>query len=342
MVLDQVHRELPGVLLNALADGILNVSLLAEYVAAVFLVGKDALQDCRMPAYDTLDVRDTVLFERIPDHPKALSGKVAFVYPADDLRLFGDDLRFPVLALFVSIQIVIPNIGFALSHGFPHSPANVRSHALALCLREGAHHCDEQFAVHLQRVDVLLLEDYGYAERLKHTGVADAVQRIARESGDRLDHDDVHLSLAAASDQAVELLALCRRSPADALVREDPRHRPVGIRHDLVGVVGFLRFVAGELLLIVGRHPAVCRDAKLTPCGTILCGLRVCRDYNHIWRNSVHGSPFLPVVCPFFSVMSTSPLGCIWISDPMSRSRSMLKFVFPTVCPIRCRMRIVS
>ena len=172
-------------------------------------------------------------------------------------RLFGDDAGFSVLIQLIAVQMLELDVHLALPHSLPFAPDDVGGHGLALRLGEGAHHGDEHLAVCFQRVDVLLLENHGDAEGTQGPDVVEAVHCVAGEAGDGFDQHQIDFLLSALADHPLELRPLLGRSAGDALVSEDSGHGPLGVGHDLVGVVGLLGLVAGELLLIVCGHPAV-------------------------------------------------------------------------------------
>ena len=63
----------------------------------------------------------------------------------------------------------------------------------------------------------------------------------------------------AGGDHLIEVFPLFHAGPRKSLVSKDAGQLPVWILLDLLGVVGFLRLVAGDLLLAVGGYPAVGR-----------------------------------------------------------------------------------
>ena len=60
---------------------------------------------------------------------------------------------------------------------------------------------------------------------------------LGGEAGYRFGEDHVDLALPALPDHAKKILALAGGGTGDTLIREDIRHRPVGICHDLFRVV---------------------------------------------------------------------------------------------------------
>ena len=77
-------------------------------------------------------------------------------------------------------------------------------------------------------------------------GYIAAVHCVPGEAGDGFDQHQVDLLLTASADHPLELRPLLGRGAGDTLVREDPRHRPLGVGHDLVGVVGLLGLEIGR------------------------------------------------------------------------------------------------
>lgn len=66
------------------------------------------------------------------------------------------------------------------------------------------------------------------------------------------------------------------------IIREDIRHRPVGICHDLFRVVCFLVFIAAKLFIFFGGHTAVCSYPEIFLLFLILRRFLLCRDDNDL------------------------------------------------------------
>ena len=170
---------------------------------------------------------------------------------------------------------------------------------------------NEEFAFRVDGVDVLLLEDHGNAETSQLTGIADGVQRISGEAGDRLGEDHIDLALPALTNHAKELLAPTGGGSCDALIRENVHHRPIRILHDLLGVERFLVLIAGQLLFITGGYAAVSGDAQISFLCLFLRGFlfswndndfsfrtRLCHELSRSFRQS-RGWPMLPGIDHF-------------------------------------------
>ena len=118
----------------------------------------------------------------VPQHPCAGPGEVSLVDPADDLRLLRDDLRLIVRTPAVAVEVFVLDGRLSALHGAAFAPCDIGGDGFALGLREGAGERDAQFAVLLQRIDVLLFKDDGDAQFLECPCVVEAVHRVAGEA----------------------------------------------------------------------------------------------------------------------------------------------------------------
>lgn len=170
----------------------------------------------------------------------AFSGEVAFKDSANDFGFFGDDHGGAIRPFFVAQHGLVLECDLAVLDGLTLAPADIGGDGFTFGLGEGGVERNEEFTFRINGVDVLLLEDHGDAEASQLTGIADGIQRVSGEAGDRLGEDHIDLALPALADHAKELLAPAGGGSCDALVREDVHHRPIRILHDLLGVEGFL------------------------------------------------------------------------------------------------------
>ena len=76
-------------------------------------------------------------------------------------------------------------------------------------------------------------------------------ERTCNEEAALIERLRSDLSLPALADHAQEVLALTGGGPRLTFVGEDVYHRPVWRGHDFLRVVGFLVFIAGELLFFI-------------------------------------------------------------------------------------------
>ena len=187
----------------------------------------------------------------------------------------------------------------AVLDGLTLAPADISGDGFTFGLGEGGVERNEELTFRMNGVDVLLLEDHGDAETSQLTGIADGIQRVSGEAGDRLGEDHIDLALPALADHAKELLAPAGGGSCDALICEDVHHRPIRILHDLLGVERFLVLIAGQLLFITGGYAAVSGDAQISFLCLFLRGFlfswndndfsfrtRLCHERSHSFRKS--------------------------------------------------------
>ena len=278
IVLDQDFGELPCVWDRFFADEVLNEGFLEQGVSAIFFIGEDGTQVAGGPVCGSNGVLEPTGHQRQTDIPDAFSGKVPFKNPPDSFCFLRNDHRIPVGPFFIAQQGFVLEGDFAVFDGLALAPADIGGDGFALGLCEGGVERDEEFTFRIDGVDVLLLEDHGDAKAPQLTGVADGIQRISGEAGDRFGKDHVDLALSALADHTQEILTPAGGGSRDALIREDIHHCPLRIFHDLFGVEGFLVFVAGQLLLITGGDAAIGGNTQIPLLGLFLRGFLFCRN----------------------------------------------------------------
>ena len=261
VVLNEDFGKLPCIQYCFFADTILDEGFLKQGVPAVFFVGEDGAQVAGGPFRRPGSIADTAGLQRLADVLYASSGKVPFKDSANDFGFFGDDHGGAIRPFFVAQHGLVLECDLAVLDGLTLAPADISGDGFTFGLGEGGVERNEELAFRINGVDVLLLEDHGDAETSQLTGIADGVQRISGEAGDRLGENHVDFALPALADHAKELFAPAGGGSCDTLVREDVHHRPIRILHDLLGVEGFLILIAGQLLLIAGGYAVVSGDA---------------------------------------------------------------------------------
>ena len=90
-----------------------------------------------------------------------------------------------------------------------------------------------------------------------------AVNCVSGKTADRLCDDQVDLPGEGVSHHAFEALTLFGVRPGDTLVGIDTGELPIVPSLDVVGVVIDLRFVAGQLFLVIGADTSVGRYTSL-------------------------------------------------------------------------------
>ena len=162
------------------------------------------------------------------------------------------------------------------------APLNTGGDALTFGLCEGTVDSDQELAFRVDGVDILLLKDDRDAHAAQFAGIVQRVHGITGEAGDGFGKDHVDFALPAMADHAKKILALAGGSACDAFIRENIRHRPVGVCHDFFRVVCFLVFVAVELLVLFRGHAAVCGYPEIFLLFLILRRFLLCGNHDDL------------------------------------------------------------
>ena len=88
------------------------------------------------------------------------------------------------------------------------APCDVSAHAFTFCLGETCMDGHQQFAVALEGIDVLFLEDDADAHQLELADELDALCGVSGEAGYGLGDDVVDLAPPAIPDHSLELVTL--------------------------------------------------------------------------------------------------------------------------------------
>ena len=115
-----------------------------------------------------------------------------------------------------------------------------------------SHDGEHDLALGIHGVDVLLLEENGYALFLKLPDVFQAVQGISGKPADRFCNDHVDAARHALIDHSVEFFTLLGVGAGDAIICINSCQCPVRVAVDVSCVMFDLRIVAGSLLVTVG------------------------------------------------------------------------------------------
>ena len=86
-------------------------------------------------------------------------------------------------------------MNLALPDCLTFAPGHISGDGLTFRLGKGTQHSNQHLAVHVQGVDVLLLEKHPNAHGPEHTGVIDGVQRVPSKPGDGLGQNQVDLNV---------------------------------------------------------------------------------------------------------------------------------------------------
>ena len=288
VILDEDFVQLSRVWNHFLADAVLDKSFLKQGIPTVFLVGQNTLDIGNYPLRLASRSKTALSFQLLLDGAQGISSQVSLVDEADDLRLLRHDLRFPVRPPLIAQQLLVLHGDMALLHGLPLSPTDPAAGTLTLSLGEGSVEGDQELALWVDRIDILLLKNYWDSQTSQLPGIIEGVHGVSGEAGDGLGQDHIDLSLAALADHPQKFLPLIGGSPRDALICKHTGHGPVRFLHDFLRVVGELVLIAGDLLLTVGGHPAVGRDPQI-PFSLLLLGrLRLGWDDDDLGRGIGH------------------------------------------------------
>ena len=155
------------------------------------------------------------------------------------------------------------NSDLSICKTFPLAPDAVLRNGTGFFLREGTHDSNQQLTLGVQRPDVFLLKVNLHAFFFELTDCGQAVDRISGKAADRFGNDKVNLAVKGIGDHAFEALALFGVRACNALIGINTDELPIVAALDIVGVIVYLRLVAGELLVAVGGDTGVSGCASL-------------------------------------------------------------------------------
>ena len=137
-----------------------------------------------------------------------------------------------------------------------------RGQLAQLVLRDTGHDGQPKLAVLVQRVDIVILEEYADTVAKKLARVLDRIKRVSGKAGDFFRNNKVKTVFLSIIYHAVEVLALLRRNAGQALVNV-PRHKcPRLILTNQVFIVGNLVAKGIQLLVTLGRHARIVGHAQ--------------------------------------------------------------------------------
>ena len=210
------HTIVPAALFVKDAD---RIGLLKESVTDVFFVGEYLLDVRLMPAGMFRAVENAVSLEPAPYLYKTCPLQIFAVNPSDHLGLLRHDDKFSAFVLGIAEESVVVDLDLALLIAELDAEPDVRRQGFGLLLRQRRHDRHKHLALGVERVDVLLLKEYGYIHFFQLPRIFEAVDCVAGEAADRLGDDHVDSTGLAVLYYAVESLALRRAGAGDAVVR---------------------------------------------------------------------------------------------------------------------------
>ena len=256
-VLHIVLGDLPLVHLHLFLQEIHSEPLLEQGGALVLLVAEDALHRLPPPGILSGRGRDGPPRQPLGD---GVGGKATHEHPVDvpdDLRLLRDYLWKPIRSFFVPKEMAVWQADLSIREPLSLAPGDVLGYGATLLLGQTGHDGEQQLALAVEGVDVLLLEEALAAGVLELADDGEAVHGVAGEAADGFGDDEVYLSIQGIRHHAVEAVPVLGVQAGDTLVRIDAHELPVGVGLDVLGVVVHLGLIAGILLIAVRGHTGV-------------------------------------------------------------------------------------
>ena len=261
--------SLPSVAHHLVGKEVNRDVLLHKKVAAVLLVCKHVRNGRGVPRGTTAGRRHALSHEAARYEAGAEAVEIIPIYAADEVGLFGhDDHRAGRAVSRVSEERGVLQSATTFLKPVFNAHANVCTYRRGLLLRNARQNRNENLSGRVHRIDGLLFEDDGNAERLELAYVREAINRVSGEARDRLCYNEVDTAGLALRDESHELGSALGLRAGDALVGKDAGQLPLGILGDSARIMRTLRRVAGLLLVARGTHATVCRHA-FTPRATI-------------------------------------------------------------------------
>ena len=165
------------------------IGLLKESVTDVFFVGEYLLDVRFMPAGMFRAVENAVSLKPAPYLYKTCPFQVFAVNPSDYLGLLRHDDQLSAFVLRIAEKPVVVDLNLALLITELDTEADIRRQGFGLLLRQRRHDRHKHLALGVERIDVLLLEEYGYIHFLQLPRIFEAVDCVAGEAADRLRND---------------------------------------------------------------------------------------------------------------------------------------------------------
>lgn len=165
--------------------------------------------------------------------------------------------QVPVLILGVAEKAIVIDVHFSLLETVLKSQLDVLAHGLAFLLGKARHDRKENLSLSVQRVYGLLFKIDRDVLVLELPDVLEAVEGVSGKSADGLGDDHVDVPGHALVDHAVKFIPLFGIGTGYPIISINSSQFPIRMIVNVGGVVLNLRFVAGGLLVVVGRNPAI-------------------------------------------------------------------------------------
>ena len=203
--------------------------LLEQRVAFVFLVRQNA-QDGALPP---VCLPAGCQYAHLIQHATDADGCHAFhELPVDETHDAGFlliDHQVPVFSLVVTQEDAVGHRHLSVRHPLSVAPGDVFRDGTRFLLSQAAHDGDQQLALAVEGVDVLLLEKALAAVLLQLAVGRQAVHRVAGKPTDGLGDDQIDLSGQCVRDHLIEAVPVPGGHGADTLIGVDLYEVPVGM-----------------------------------------------------------------------------------------------------------------
>lgn len=261
-----------------------DVGFLEEGVTNVFFIAEHLLDHAVMPYRFSGRCFDPIRHQICGDLPDAVSQQKPGEDAPHNGRLFRVDLRLAIRSPAVAEEVFAVVVDLAILEVFPVPPLHIAAEGFTFRLGLAHHEGEDHLVIHEEGVHILFLEVNSHAMPFQAADIVQAIQSVAAEPGYRFGDDKINFATLAVPDHLEKILSLLGRCAGNALIGVEANHRPIRICIDFFRIVFDLGLVTGELLLLIGRHPAVRRDPQVLFSEIPFRHLRVSRDHGDQFR----------------------------------------------------------
>ena len=187
-----VLRNFTLIDLFLLGEEVNRIGLLQERIALVFLIGKDAADGSGIPFIFATRRLDPVGGKLGGDAIGRHSLQEHTVDASDNDRLFGIQHQVAVRATVITQEPLERYGDLTVCKPFPLTPGAVFGDGAAFFLGKAGHNGNQQFALGIQRPDILFLEINLHAFFFQLPDGSQAVDRVSGKPADRLGDDEIY------------------------------------------------------------------------------------------------------------------------------------------------------
>ena len=263
VVLDVVLRDFTLVGLFLLGQKIYSEGLLQQRITLVLFVGENAFDVAGVPVVLAAGRRNAFFGQRPGNLEWRLALQEHSVDALDQLGLFRVYHEVVVRPHVVAQKSLERNRDLAVCKPLPLAPCAVLGNGPGLFLRQRGHDRQQKFTLAVEGPDVFFFKIDLDVVLLEFPDGSQAIDCVSGKAADRLRDNQVDLAVKGICNHLPELLTLFGIGAGDAFVRIYPDELPIIPAIDVIRVVVNLRFVTGQLLLVVGADTSVGRHTSL-------------------------------------------------------------------------------